>query len=68
MINGMRVVTIDQLFERETIPKRTNKKKRIQKKWNKKYGYTKKIDYNFIVCGDTIYCHTKTLKRLEKQM
>lgn len=67
MLNGMPVVTIDYLFENGVMPKRKHKKKRVQKKWIKKYGYTKRIIYKFIIHKGTIYCHSKMLKRLEKQ-
>lgn len=66
MINGLKVVTADYLFESGTnIPKRYHKKKRIQKKYIKKYGYSKKVTYIFIKHMDTLYCHSKLLNRLK---
>lgn len=66
MINGLKVVTADYLFESGTnIPKRHHKKKRIQKKYIKKYGYAKKVTYIFIKHRDTLYCHSKLLDRLK---
>lgn len=64
-LGGYKVVTLDYLFEKPSnIPKRKSKKKRIQKKLIKKYGYSKKIDYKFILCGDVIYCHSKMLDKI----
>ena len=66
LLGGMPVITIDYLFEKETIPKKRHKKKRIQKKWIKRYGYTKHIDYKILITDNKIYCHSKAVERLEK--
>ena len=66
LLSGMPVITIDYLFEKETIPKKRHKKKRVQKKWIKRYGYTKHIDYKILITDNKIYCHSKAVERLEK--
>ena len=66
MFNGLKVVTADYLFETNTsIPKRRHKKKRIQKKYIKKYGYAKKVKYEFIMHDGVLYCHSKMLRKFE---
>ncbi len=69
IFNGMQVKIVDYPFESETnIPKRRSKKKRTQKKFNKKYGFLKKIDYKILVYDNTIICHSKTLEKILKQI
>ena len=65
LLSGIPVIVTDYLFEKETIPKKRHKKKRIQKKWIKKYGYTKHVDYRVLIMDNKIYCHSKTVKRLQ---
>lgn len=67
-IGGLKVVTVDWMFEDGYVPRRYHKKKRIQKKWIKRYGYSKRIKYKFIIDKDRLYCHSKMLKRLEKEI
>ena len=64
ILNGMRVVTNDSFFTVGRVQKRTHKKKRINKKWRKKYGYVDKISYTVLIHNNTIYCHSKTLERI----
>lgn len=66
MIDGLKIITADYLFESGiNIPRRYHKKKRIQKKYIKKYGYAKKVTYMFIKHGDILYCHSRMLNRLK---
>lgn len=66
MFDGLKIVTRDYLFESGiSEPKRYHKKKRIQKKYIKKYGYSKKIVYMFLKHEDTLYCHSRLLQRLK---
>ncbi|WP_346961277.1 hypothetical protein [Clostridium sp.] len=67
--NGMQVVE-NKLFTKGSIqvPKRKHKKKRIQKKWMKKYGYRNipiPMDDVYIL-NNTIYGHPKTIKKILK--
>lgn len=67
IFDGLKIVTLDYLFESGiNTPKRYHKKKRIQKKYIKRYGYAKKVTYVFIKHGDTLYCHSRLLDRLKK--
>jgi hypothetical protein len=68
-LHGMPVIESSNLISGyKTIPKKRNKNKRIQKKWNKKYGYY------FVPIPDTnIYYfdgmyggHPKTIKKIMK--
>lgn len=67
IFNGFQIITVDCMFEDGYVPKRYHKKKRIQKKWIKRYGYSKKVIYKAIIDGDKLYCHSKMLKKLEKK-
>lgn len=49
---GRRIVVTDSCCER--VPARHHKKRRLKKKWIKKYGY-KFIPYNKIVLVDNIF-------------
>lgn len=68
-IGSMRVVTCDHLFESYiAVPVRKHKKSRVQKKWNKRYGYNvvTKIDTNSFIVGDVLYCHSSVLDKIEQ--
>lgn len=66
---GLEVIENKMLVvQGETVPKRRNKNKRIQKKWNKKYGYySKSIPDSriFIVCNK-IFVHPVIFKKIKK--
>ena len=67
ILTGVSVATLDHLFESSTnIPKRKSKKKRIQKKLIRKYGYSNKIDYSILFIDNKLVCHSRTLKRINE--
>ena len=69
MLNGLDVIVINHMFEKSTnIPRRRSKKKRIQKKLIKKYGYIKKIDTRCIIFEDKMFCHLKTLDKIKNEI
>ena len=44
---------------------RTHRKRRINKKWRKRYGYKTVLDDgNVLCCGDCIFATPKTVKKL----
>lgn len=68
MLNGIPVVTLDYMFEEVTDkPKRYHRKKRIQKKYLKKYGYGKKASKQIMMVGGILYCHSKTLRQIKNR-
>ena len=67
VLNGLPVETIDHVFESCTnIPKRKSKKKRIQKRLIKKYGYSKKVDYSILFIDNKLVCHSRAAERIKE--
>ena len=49
--------------------KKTHRKKRINKKWLKRYGmHDVPDDGHVLVCGDRIYMTPRTAKRIKKEL
>ena len=47
------------------IQRRTHRKRRINKKWMKRYGYKTVLDDGYIICfGDCIYATPNTIRKL----
>lgn len=47
---------------------RTRKKKRINKKWRKRYGF-KEVPWNkFYIEGNRIYCHPKWVEKIKAEI
>ena len=68
--NGMPIVITDYITK--TVRKRTHKKKRIDKKWLKKYGYTEVQDESKIyMFDDKLFmskkCYDKLLKGMKNE-
>lgn len=52
----------------DTVQIRTHKKKRINKKWRKRYG-VKEVPWNkFIVADHKIYCHPKMIEKIKAEI
>lgn len=47
---------------------RTHKKKRINKKWRKRYGFREVPWKNFYVVDRTIYCHPKMIDKIKMEI
>ena len=45
---------------------RTHKKKRINKKWLKKYGVKAIPDENIYITGDTAFCHPRIAAKIKR--
>ena len=66
-ISGMPVVITDAITK--DVRKRTHKKKRIDKKWEKRYGYKSVTDdEKCIMFNETIYMSQKCYERIKKQI
>jgi hypothetical protein len=51
-----------------TRPRRTHRKRRIQKKWIKRYGYrTKTVDMPSFMVGGTLYVSHRQFDQLKKK-
>jgi hypothetical protein len=52
----------------DNVQARTHKKKRINKKWRKRYGF-KEIPWNkFYIEGNRIYCHPKMIEKIKAEI
>lgn len=65
-IFGYQVISVPCMADK--VQARTHKKKRINKKWRKRYG-VKEVPWNkFIVSGDKIYCHPKMIDKIQAEI
>lgn len=63
MCVGMKVIGNDTLVD--SVQARTHRKKRINKKWLKRYGYKNVPSKKVFVFGNVIACHPSTARLLE---
>ena len=52
----------------DIVQARTHKKKRINKKWRKRYGVREVPWKKFYVEGNRIYCHPKMIDKLKAEI
>ena len=65
--NGLKIVETTAITKK--VQRRTNKKRRINKKWLKRYGYkTVPDDANVIIYGDSIFATPRMAKRIIKEV
>lgn len=65
-IFGYQIIGVPYMMN--IVQARTHKKKRINKKWRKRYG-VKEIPWNkLIIEGNKIYCHPKWVERIEAEI
>lgn len=65
--NGFRLIETTALTKE--VQRRTHRKRRINKKWLKRYGYKTILDNGTIaVIGNCIYATPKTVKKIIEQM
>ena len=65
--NGIPIVVTDAITK--IVRSRTHRKKRIDKKWLKRYGYKKVQDHSKILfINGTFYMSQKNYNRLQKEM
>ena len=65
-ILGYQIIEVPYMAD--TVQVRTHKKKRINKKWRKRYGI-KEVPWNrFYIESNRIYCHPKWVEKLKAEM
>lgn len=52
----------------DIVQARTHKKKRINKKWRKRYGMKEVPWKKFYIAGDKIYCHPKMIEKIKAEI
>ncbi len=64
LLGGIKIIKSELIPETETKPARIHKRghKRIQKKWNKRYGFV--TERPFIHTANTIYVHPNNIGML----
>lgn len=65
-IFGYPVIATD--YMRENVQARKHKKKRINKKWKKRYGMISVPSKDIVVVDGKIYLHPKTLAKINERM
>lgn len=65
---GMNVIVNDSIFPPKYIQKRRNKRKRINKKYLKKYGYVRVDTRKAAVYDGSLVCNSYTYNKLIKEM
>lgn len=63
---GYRV--IESPFMCDKVQARTHKKKRINKKWRKRYGMKEIPWTKFVISGNAIFAHPKMIARIKEQI
>lgn len=65
LIDGLTITCVpDHIFGYELVPVKTHKKKRINKKYLKKYGYKKVIPFRLYVFANGVFCAESNYKRM----
>lgn len=65
-IFGYQIIEVPCMMD--IVQARTHKKKRINKKWRKRYG-VKEIPWNkFYIEGNRIYCHPKMAEKVKAEI
>ena len=66
--NGMKLIE-NPMMVKGLAQNRTHKRRRINKKWRKRYGFTAIPDPNvYVMFGDTIVGHPQTLNKLRGEV
>lgn len=65
-IFGYQIIPVPYMADK--VQARTHKKKRINKKWRKRYGF-KEVPWNkFLIEGNRIYCHPKWYYKVQAEI
>jgi hypothetical protein len=63
---GYQVIAVPYMMD--IVQARTHKKKRINKKWRKRYG-VKEVPWNkFIIADNKIYCNPKMIEKISDEI
>ena len=66
-LNGFRLIETTAITKQ--VQRRTHRKRRINKKWAKRYGYKTVLDDGQIIrVGDCIYATPNTVKKIIEEM
>ena len=68
MLNGLKVRIDSNIGVTGLLPARTHKRKRINKKWLKRYGYKPQYKYACVVMNEYIIMNPYTFKMLKKEV
>ena len=60
-----RYTTVQEVDVPKLVQARTHKKKRINKKWRKRYGVREVPWKKFYIDGNKIYCHPKMIEKIK---
>lgn len=63
---GIRLIEANSMVDR--IQNRTHRKKRINKKWAKNYGFTNTPKLDVYQMGDTIICHPTVAQKIREAL
>ena len=64
--DGYQIICVPYMVD--IVQVRTHKKKRINKKWRKRYGVKEVPWKKFYLVGDKIYCHPKMFEKIKVDM
>ena len=68
-INGMQVIISEYVDEYESIPAKRHRRKRIQKKWAKRWGWKKiMIKASILRMGDSLIMSSKSYEKLVREI
>jgi len=62
---GLKIIVNDYLPRTKEVQAKTHKRKRINKKWLKKYGHKTVKSLDAVRIGDTIYCLPEVAEKLK---
>jgi hypothetical protein len=63
---GYQLIATDEVCSK-LVRARRHKKKRIDKKWRKRYGYKRIPTRDVYIVGNTIYAHSKLIEALKQE-
>jgi hypothetical protein len=63
---GMRIIASEHMVDKQQA--KTHHRKRINKKWLKRYGYITTPMKTVIMAGNTVYAHPSVVANLEREM
>lgn len=63
---GYQIICVPHMSDK--VQARTHKKKRINKKWRKRYGVIEVPWNKFYIEGNRIYCHPKMVEKIKAEI
>lgn len=65
-IFGYQLIGVPHMADK--VQARTHKKKRINKKWRKRYGFREIPWKTFYIDGNRVYCHPKMIDKIKMEI